>query len=368
MTNQPIMRENMKQLIISLLLICSIGNACLATNKNGHILSKRLYGLCIAPNTINQLGNNIMVIFQDSKNNYWFGSWETGVYKYDGETIIHFTSEHGLPSNRIEEIKEDKSGNLFINTSLGLCNYDGVLFKEIKPALPQDERWNLQENDLWFKSPKSGYVCRYDGKTLTELKIPSCEIGSQYLAKNPSIIDPYGVYCIYTDSNGNIWFGTSVLGAMRYNGKSFDWISEPDVTEMHDGPSNGVRSILEDKDGYFWFNAAYRYKVYENAGDDSNSFYIRQKSIGNIDGNKDSKMDEYLSITKDNDNNLWIATYQNGVWTYDGSKISHYSIRENGKNIHSFYLYTDHDGSIWLGTPENGVWKFENDAFVRFTG
>ena len=27
--------------------------------------------------------------------------------------------------------------------------------------------------------------------------------------------------------------------------------------------SNGVRSIIEDKEGYFWFNSQYRYKVYD---------------------------------------------------------------------------------------------------------
>lgn len=28
--------------------------------------------------TVNKLGNNIMSIYQDTKNNYWFGSWEDG--------------------------------------------------------------------------------------------------------------------------------------------------------------------------------------------------------------------------------------------------------------------------------------------------
>jgi hypothetical protein len=30
-----------------------------------------------------QLGHIQAVIYQDKKNTYWFGSWQTGVYRYD---------------------------------------------------------------------------------------------------------------------------------------------------------------------------------------------------------------------------------------------------------------------------------------------
>ena len=37
--------------------------------------------------TVKELGSSIMVVYQDKKNIYWFGSWETGVYRYDGKII-----------------------------------------------------------------------------------------------------------------------------------------------------------------------------------------------------------------------------------------------------------------------------------------
>ena len=55
--------------------------------------------------TVQQTGKNIMVVYQDLKNDSWFGSWETGLYRYDGKTMVNYTSEHGLPDHRIEEIK-----------------------------------------------------------------------------------------------------------------------------------------------------------------------------------------------------------------------------------------------------------------------
>ncbi len=43
---------------------------------------------------------------------------------------------------------------------------------------------------------------------------------------------------------GNIWFGTNPVGVCRYDGKSFEWITEEDVTEFRNEGANGVRSIM----------------------------------------------------------------------------------------------------------------------------
>ena len=67
----------------------------------------------IKGDTVNELGKSIMVVYQDSKNVYWFGSWETGVYKYDGNELVNYTTKHGLLDNRIDEIKEDQFGNIY---------------------------------------------------------------------------------------------------------------------------------------------------------------------------------------------------------------------------------------------------------------
>jgi hypothetical protein len=42
----------------------------------------------IKGDTVKELGKSIMVVYQDRKNVYWFGSWETGVYRYDGKNLL----------------------------------------------------------------------------------------------------------------------------------------------------------------------------------------------------------------------------------------------------------------------------------------
>ncbi|RXJ43750.1 ligand-binding sensor domain-containing protein [Gelidibacter gilvus] len=309
--------------------------------------------------TVTELGKSIMVIHQDKNNNYWFGSWETGVYKYDGKTLTNYTTKDGLPNNRIDEIKEDESGNIYFTSchpKPTIVKYDGNTFTTLSPVSSND--WKLKSTDMWFRHSYEfeNKAYRYDGITLNELQLP----------KPPDIPNPFGIYSIYKDKKGNIWFGTNPVGVCRYDGKSFEWITEEDLTEFRNEGANGVRSITEDKNGDFWFNTEYRYSVYDSATLKSNKFYSRHESIGGLDGKKASNLNEYLSSAIDNNNNLWFVTYLDGVWKYDGAKVNHYPVQDNSKDITLFSIYKDNNGDLWLGTHENGAYKFSGQTFEKF--
>lgn len=312
----------------------------------------------VSGDTVKELGKNIMVVYQDNKNVYWFGSWETGLYRYDGNTMLNYTTKHGLPHNRIDEIKEGISGDIYLNCcspSSAITKFDGQTFTTI--TAKTSNNWELKPNDLWFKHPnETGQVYRFDGSILHELQIP----------KNPKFANPFEIYSIYKDKTDNIWFGSNPVGVCRYNGKRFDWISENDVTELHSGPANGVRSVVQDKNGDFWFNSEFRYTVYDILAPNGKAFYERQKSIGSLDGKQNGNLNEYLSSVRDNDDNLWFATYRDGVWKYDGTKIVRYIVQLNSKDITIFSIYKDNRGGLWLGTHENGAFKFNGQRFEQF--
>ena len=327
--------------------------------------------LAATGDTVAELGKNLMVIYQDKQNSYWFGSWEDGLYRYDGKVIIHFTTQHGLPHNRIDNIEEDNEGNLYFNTPGGISKFDGLRFTTLQLTESSNSEWKLEPGDLWFKGVQNaGVVYRYDGQFLYQLKLPEIKLGEDYMAAHPHSQYPgmnfsiYDVYTIYKDVKGNIWFGTGSLGLCRFDGKSIEWITEEDVIELHDGPANGVRSIIEDKEGNFWFsNTLYRYKIYQ---DKSGMKYDRQPGIGSLDGKPDSDQKEYLSAVVDNIGDVWIVTYAAGVWRYDGKKITHYPVLEGGTQIKLFSIFKDHQGGLWLGTHENGTYRYHGGAFEEF--
>ncbi len=311
-----------------------------------------------AGDTVETLSASAMVVYHDLQNNHWFGSWDSGVYRYDGTTLINYSTAHGLPNNRIDEIKGDVSGNVYFTSchpTPSVVKFDGKAFTTFT-AVPSDA-WELNSSDLWFRHAfGQEKVLRFDGTTLHELS----------LSKPPGLTNPYEIYSIYRDRMGNVWFGTNPVGVCRYNGSSLDWITEEDVTEFRDEGANGVRSMLEDANGDFWFNTEYRYSVYDSATLQSGAFYTRHKSIGGLDGREDRDLDEYLSCVRDNDDNLWFVTYLDGVWKYDGARITHYPFTENGANVSTYSICKDRQGVLWVGTHEHGAWRFNGNAFERY--
>jgi sugar lactone lactonase YvrE len=73
-----------------------------------------------------------------------------------------------------------------------------------------------------------------------------------------------------------------------------------------------------------------------------------------------------LSIAEDRDHNVWIATYRDGVYKYDGLQLKLYPVMDGSKVVNLFTVYVDREGTIWLGTHSHGVYRFNGTDFERF--
>lgn len=310
---------------------------------------------------VREMDNNIMVVFQDRKNNLWMGSWKNGLYVFDGDSIRHITEKHGLWSNRVEEIKEDTAGNVFVNTSKGLHKVvDGKLQRLTVSGLGTG-MWLLQPQDVWFKhGGREGHVLRYDGSTLYSLRLPPAQLPSDLVKKYWVAADPYLVYTIYKDAHSCWWFGTASLGVCRLDSSGTWWIHEPDLTELHDGPANGIRSIVEDRDGAFWFTTEYTYQIH------STHRYSKSRGIGPLRGASHPQTMEYLSSARGPDGSLWFATYRDGVFRYDGRSVKRYPVQWNNEDVTAFCIYIDRQGVPLVGTHEHGIFRLRDEAFQRF--
>lgn len=344
--------------LLFLLSTLILWTACRGQVTDKHQPTPPLKAQLTIGNPVNELGKSIMVTYQDRSGVYWFGSWETGVYRYNGKSLVNYTTQHGLPYNRIDAIQEDQQGNIYFTSchpTSTISKFDGKTFTTMQATLSND--WQLNPDDMWFKHAyQQEKVYRYDGTTLHELQLP----------KPPNLPNPFEIYSIYRDQKGNIWFGTNPVGVCRYDGHAFDWITEEDVTEFRNEGANGVRSITEDRHGDFWFNTENRYSIYDSATLQGPSFYSRHESIGPLDGKDNSPLDEYLSSVKDNNGNLWFVTYRDGVWKYDGADITHFPVQLDGEDITLFSIYLDKNGGLWLGSHDHGAFRWDGQNFVAF--
>ena len=97
----------------------------------------------------------------------------------------------------------------------------------------------------------------------------------------------------------------------------------------------------------------------------SEGIFQRLPGISSLDGRPDGEY-EYMSIAQDHDKNLWIATYRNGVYRYDGKDLKHYPIVDGSKVVKQFTVYCNRAVTIWLGTHEDGAYRFDGTLFERF--
>ncbi len=327
-------------------------------------------------NTVSEMSNSILLIYQAENGDYWFGSDIDGVYRYDGKAITHFSANDGLSDNRIRSIQEDKVGNIYFATLGGISKFVGQTFTTLIAikATSATDNWKLQPDDLWFtmtgKNGEKGPY-RYDGVNLYQLEFPKHYLADSYFAKNPDRPwSPYEVYSIYKDRNGSIWFGTAAFGLCRYDGESISWLYEDHLTNVPNGGSFGIRAVIEDVRGKFWIcNTNYRYAISVDEIDDGNKGlikYEREKGIENIKSSNGNDGVYFMSAINDDDGNLWMATYDQGVWCYDGKTTKQYLVKDGAENATLFSIYKDRQGALWLGTHAAGAYKFNGRNFEKF--
>lgn len=320
---------------------------------------------------VSSLDDRTWVIFQDQKDHYWFGSNGNGVIIYNGNDLKRYTTMDGLTSNSIRGIQEDKDGHVYIETPKGVSKFNGLTFETLDINSAAVNAWQLNEDDLWFKcNGNANDIYRCDGEALYELSLPRKDLNKAFgmevvgLGFEDMNSSPYSVYGIDKDKAGNLWIGTITAGVFRYDGSSFMWIAEPELGQLPDGRVPGVRSILEDKEGNFWLsNFVSRYKIIKSG---STTEYEKLPGL-NLDAEplKD-QLPYYNAAIADDQGQFWMAAYSRGVYSFDGSQLKNYQIKDGDTNALVVSVYQDNAGDLWLGTDNIGVFKFNGETFEKF--
>lgn len=308
-------------------------------------------------------------ILEDSKGHYWFGSWNEGVARFDGENLTYFTEQDGLSDNQIRSIREDRNGVIWFEGGVSFSGFDGrtIIIPTNRDYTSKDD-WQLHPDDLWFKEDGSSGpartdvqpgVYRYDGKTFTYLAYPASRADA--------------TTSIARGRSGRIWFGTytSVIG---YDGHAFTVID--DARLGHDESTGGlfVRSVFEDSKGRLWIgNNGIGVLLY-----DGHTFthFTREHGLGDpgphggrttpqpadvTDGSP--TLHRVFSIGEDRAGGIWFGTVESGAWRYDGRSLRNYTARDGLTSKDIMVIYTDRRGDLWLAGK--GVFKFNGQSFDR---
>jgi ligand-binding sensor domain-containing protein len=310
-----------------------------------------------------QISQYIRRIFQDSKGNLWFGTVGDGVCRYDGKYLIYFNIKDGFSGNSVQAIAEDKAGNIWFGTSGGISKYDGQqsynekLKKDTgkfinfttKEGLSSNQVLSLcidKSENIWIGTSEG--VCRYNPNEetnintnlFTSFSIP--ESGQKLQIKH-----------IMEDKIGNIWFATNGGGVYRYNGTSLIHISETDGLG-----SNIVHCILQDKNGNMWFatqgGGLSRYNPLEELKTGTKSFTTYKEEKGS---------NEVWQLYEDKAGKIWVSSRGN-IRCYDGKSFTTFSAEDGLTNCCVQSIYQDRAGNIWFGSGA-GLFRYNPFATTK---
>jgi signal transduction histidine kinase/ligand-binding sensor domain-containing protein len=183
-------------------------------------------------------GSNLVAeaLYTDREGALWVGTYDQGVYRIRGNEVDHFGSTDGLSSDHVMRFFEDREGNLWVATSLGVDRFADtpVVSLTVKEGLCCSEASSIlasRDGSIWTGG---------DG-ALTNLRdgIVSCLRAGKGLPGSR-------VTSLLEDHAGRLWAGIDDNLWVRENG-TFRRIKKPDGSAV-----GFVTGITEDTENKVW--------------------------------------------------------------------------------------------------------------------
>lgn len=170
------------------------------------------------------------------------------------------------------------------------------------------------------------------------------------------------VYCIFQDSKGFMWFGTSD-GLNKYDGYNIK-VYKHDPEDIKSLGANQVYSIIEDPDNsrFLWIGTHRGLDKLDRKTEKFIHFRNDTDNPNSISGNS------IRSIYSDHTGALWIGTRRNGLNKFDRKNEKFIRYRHdpddpgsiNNNQINS--IFEDKSGVLWIGTGNGGLNKYNRDT------
>mgnify|MGYP001160587448 FL=1 len=300
-------------------------------------------------------------IFEDSRGNMWFGTFNGGLYRQDSNTgeMGFFDTRNGLWGNFVTYILEDYRGNIWVASmedwesrgGITVFSPEGTIVFNSTNGLPAQHILSMVED-----KEKNVLIADRDAGLFIYK-------GDHFISYNaPEFLPSNDVFTLAQDRTGKYWFGTS-RGLSLYNPA----LKEEDRIKLSGFPisleGTQISIIRPDDDGHVWI---------ATAGDEVYRYDIDEKNFRyDLDLNASLRSLRIAAMATDLRGNLWIGTDRALImWDARFKQSTTYTQINGltGNNITA--LFCDSRGCLWIGTEErNGLTKYTpgNNTFTAVT-
>ena len=154
------------------------------------------------------------------------------------------TTRDGLPSNRINDMIQDKTGYIWLGTSNGLCRYDGYSFMNLQ-TLGDNTIGNVgtihldEKNELmWIRTATFTYAC-YDLKR-------------GYFTNYYGTCDPAKTFERFITEEDGIWMYEGRAGIRHVTYRNGKFQCRDYTQENGSLPQSRIKRLRLDADGHVW--------------------------------------------------------------------------------------------------------------------
>ena len=290
------------------------------------------------------------------------------------QQYTNYSTKNGLPSNHVYRITQDVKGFIWFITDKGMVKYNGTDFKKftIREGLPTNDIWNIATtpNDkVWYfsKSPKIGYI-----KKDSVYAFP-CTVKDEIL--NPLNRDIVGNYIAFNNAlahyeleNGK-WKNKNIYGSYSELKQYKAFLKHDKLNEIQfskdkkhlffiDKNGNTVKKIKINKE---IIESHTRSQV-----NDSTYIWLSDKSCSVIDLNnfnfKTIFFDTAINIKKSKYVRIHVVNNQTqitgkGFVSVLDSAYNLVNTHHIPDNLKAHFSFIDKQDNLWVATFTNGVYK-----------
>lgn len=278
----------------------------------------------------------VNTITQDQNGFIWIGT-NRGLFKYDSERFESFSSNTqdstSVLHNVITDILVDNTNKVWVATRIGLCVFDRKT-RHFSRFDYRDDKGDVRLNIKQLALDRDGNIWLIDNQGLGILNKVSHRLFRVSLHDNekPNIL--------HFGPQGQLWVGTNQGSIFKINPETFQ------TTRISEATNIRINTLYVDATTIYTGDSKNGLLAYRYNGKADTTIHNQELLLQN---------QEVRVITKDNDGQLWIGTY-NGIYLKNGE--SYTKIENDQLHPSTYTIFEDKHHGIWIGTWAGGLFHY----------